>query len=78
MRRESEIGIIVNGSPKMISANWVTYDAIVQLAGLVPLDDYSITYRGGPARYREGILAKGQSVELLPHMVFNVMHTGNA
>ena len=70
--------IIVNGPPKTLTTTSVSYADIVILAGCPFRPYYSITYRRGATENREGILAYGQTVEVVAGMVFNLAYTGDA
>lgn len=70
--------IIVNGQPKEWDKNRISFDEVVKLAYPTPPPgqiDYTVTYTKGPPHHREGTLLKGQSVEVVNGMVFDVVPT---
>lgn len=69
--------MIVNGRGHSVAITGkLTYEMAVELAGLPPREDYTVTYRvrGGPS----GSLSPRAWVPLGPGMVVDVAHTGNA
>lgn len=72
-----QITIVVNGLQLKVTKPTLTYETIVEVAGLKGTP--SCTYSGEGQVYRlQGILAPGESVKLVEGMVFSVAHTNNA
>jgi multiubiquitin len=75
------IAITVQGKPHDLPGTaplYLPYARVVELAGYDPNRILSVTYRRGPLGKPEGILSKGESVEVVPGMVFNVADTSGA
>ena len=74
-----EITIIVNARKKQVPGPKITFDQVVALAfNPVPSGPnivITVTYRHGPHRNPEGILAQGESVWIKDEMVFHVKAT---
>lgn len=71
------IDIIVNGKTHQVKAG-LSYEELVELAGLPSGHIYSITYRGPITWSSSGILAPGQHIVVMEGTIFNVFHTGSA
>jgi len=71
--------IIVNGRPKHVTQEVLSFDEIVQLAfpGAVGNDTtvYTITFSKGHDPKKEGTLVAGETVSIKSGMVFNVTAT---
>jgi hypothetical protein len=79
---EKAIRILVNGQPKEV-ARWsstekgvVTYDTAIELAGLPPRPDYTITVKRGPDF--GATLVDGQHLIVEGGEIFSVATTGGA
>ncbi len=74
--------IIVNGQQKVIPSRNVTFHEVVKLAEESPSTDpntiYTVTYRKAVAPYHEGIMVKGETVEIKDGTVFNVTSTSKS
>lgn len=74
-----KFNIIVNGRPKEVSKNRLSFVEIVQLAFPDAVFNettaYTVTFKRGPANTPEGSLVEGASVNLKNGMVFNVTAT---
>jgi hypothetical protein len=71
--------VVVNGQPFNVAEKVLDYPAVLALAKYDPERVLSVTYRAKSGNWkREGILSPGQSVEVLPGMVFNVADTSRA
>jgi hypothetical protein len=76
--KPKEVTIIVNGRPKTVTKDEMTFDEIVTLAdGLPtgPMVEYTITFRRGHGNKPEGSLVAGDSVRVKDGMIFNVSAT---
>lgn len=77
-----ETSIIVNGQKKTLTGEEVSFDELVKIA-FPDLDEkkdiyFVVTYEGGVRKNPEGILGKGDLVEVKEGMVFNVTPTDNS
>ena len=75
-----QVTIIVNGEPKTIAKEELTFQEIVSLAydGNPPQGEnwvFTVTYRKGHGQKPEGSLVDGQTVKVKDGMVFNVTAT---
>lgn len=73
-----DITIIVNGRPKQVTKDELSFDEIVVLADGLPAGEnvvYTITYRKGQGHKPEGSLVKGETVKVKDGMIFNVSAT---
>lgn len=69
-----EFTIIVNGRPRKVAQDQLSFDEIVALAGLPsgPNIVFTVTYRKG---HNEGVLVPGDTVNIENGMIFNVTAT---
>lgn len=69
-----EFTIIVNGRPKKVTQDQLSFDEVVALAGLPtgPNIVFTVTYRKG---HNEGVLVAGETVNIENGMIFNVTAT---
>lgn len=78
-RGRNETTIVVNGRPKTVRGNQISYEAVVKLAYDDPPSGPSIlitvTYRNGLPPRPEGTLLPGQTVRIQDRMIFNVVIT---
>jgi hypothetical protein len=76
---QREFRIIINGTPKETPKRVLSFGELVHLAFANPPSGpnvlFTITYRKGPRRNREGSLLEGQSVFIRKGMIFNVVST---
>ena len=76
-----EIRIIVNGEPKTVQSEVVSYDEVVKLAYPTPPGPdtrFTVTFRNA-RKPKEGSLAPGGSVEVKKDgTIFNVKATGKS
>lgn len=75
-----QVTIIVNGEPKTIAKEELTFQEIVSLAydGNPPQGEtwvFTVTYRKGHGQKTEGSLVEGQAVKVKDGTVFNVTAT---
>lgn len=79
---KKEITIIVNTRPKTWSMGKISYEEVIVLAFDVYSEDqnvvYTIAYSRGHSSKPQGSLTKGQSVQVVDHMVFNVTKTNRS
>jgi hypothetical protein len=70
------VTIIVNGRPKEVAKEDISFAEIVALAGFTPSPTtiFTITYRKGEGN-KEGTLVEGESVKVKDGMIFNVTAT---
>ena len=77
--KQSTVEIIINGKPKKVSSNEMTFSELVELAfpnqSTNPNTAYTITYKRGCDCSPEGSLVKGESVCIKDGGVFNVTAT---
>lgn len=75
--------IIVNGKPRSVTAEKMTFDELVNLAynnnppsalGV----NFVVTYQRVRPSESEGSLVEGQSIEIEKGMIFDVYHTDNS
>jgi hypothetical protein len=78
---KKEFKIIVNGEPKSVDSEIVSYDEVVKLAYPTPPGQntrYTVTFRNAKEP-KEGSLAPGGSVEVKKDgTIFNVKTTGKS
>jgi hypothetical protein len=77
-RPTQEIGIIVNARSKVVSATYVTFEQIVELAfpgSHNPNSVFTMTYSNAASMPPKGSLAAGQSVKIKTGTIFNVTQT---
>ena len=73
------VTIIVNGRPKLVEKDEITFDEITALA--YPTKPYgentlfSVTYRKGHGNKPDGILVEGEKVKVKEGMIFDVTAT---
>lgn len=76
---EREYKIIVNARQREVTQHTLTFDEVARLAFAQPPFGantlYTITYRNGPAKNKEGTLVEGQTVKIKDGMIFNVTAT---
>ena len=77
--QDKQFHIIVNGRPKTVPSDELTFDEVVRLAFDPPPTGraimFAITYRDGGGRPPEGSLAPGVTVKVKDGTVFNVTAT---
>lgn len=77
-KKDKDIRIIVNGEPKTVEDEQVSYEEVVKLAyPTPPFPDtmFTVTYRNAK-KPKEGTLVEGQSVEVKKNgTIFNVKAT---
>jgi len=77
--REKPIALIVNGREKPWSGKEISFEQLIVLAfGPVannPNTVFTVTYKNGPEKNREGSITKGDKVAVKNKMVFNVTAT---
>ncbi len=73
------VEIIVNGRPKTVEKEELSFDEIIALAFDDPPSGpyifFTITYRRGSGSKPEGSLVKGEAVKVKDGMIFNVTAT---
>ena len=79
-RDKAEYKIIVDGQPKEVPSDLVSYDQVVELAypgqSKDPQYKFTVTYRNADQEPREGSLVAGQTVRVKREgTVFNVTRT---
>lgn len=75
---DNSVTIIVNGQPKEVAKERISFEELIVLAFGAPGGSntiYTITYRRGAPPSQEGILVAGQSVQVKKEMIFNVTPT---
>ena len=77
---DKEVTIIVNGEPKIVEKDEISFQEIVNLAydGNPPQGGnwvFTVTYRRGHGQKPEGSLIEGQTVKVKDGMIFNVTAT---
>ena len=79
MSQQKEISIVVNGRPKTVSKEELSFAEIVALADGLPTGPnivYTVTYRKGHGDKPEGSLVDGgPGVKVKDGMIFNVTAT---
>lgn len=74
--------IIVNGRQKEVSTKTLTFDQVVALAfNPVPSGpnvQFTVTYRKGPRKNREGSMTEGEIVRIKDGMIFDVTETNRS
>jgi hypothetical protein len=74
--------IIVNGRQKEVSTKTLTFDQVVALAfNPVPSGpnvQFTVTYRKGPRKNREGSMTEGETVRIKDGMIFDVTETNKS
>jgi hypothetical protein len=80
-KHTKEIRIIVNGEPKVVESDIVSYDQVVRLAYPTPPSPdtlFTVTFRNAKEP-KEGSLAPGGTVEVKKEgTIFNVKATGKS
>jgi hypothetical protein len=78
-REHGTVAIVVNGRPKELTEDEVSFEQVVHLAfsdaGDVSNSFFTVTYHHGPRGQVEGSLVAGQSVHVKNGMIFNVSRT---
>lgn len=73
---------IVNGRQKEVSTKTLTFDQVVALAfNPVPSGpnvQFTVTYRKGPRKNREGSMTEGETVRIKDGMIFDVTETNKS
>lgn len=71
------ITIMVNGRPKPVTKQELTFSEIVALSNQPtgPTVSYTVTYRRGQGNKPEGTLVEGESVKVKDGMIINVTAT---
>jgi hypothetical protein len=76
---EREYKIIVNARQKEVAQHVLSFDEVARFAFAQPPFGantlYTITYRNGPAKNKEGTLVEGQTVKIKDGMILNVTAT---
>jgi len=71
--------IIVNGQQKIVNADELAFDQIVDLAfdpsQRGPQIEFTVDYRKGDEKKPKGSLVQGQTVKIKDGMIFNVTRT---
>jgi len=74
--------IIVNGRRKEVPTKTLTFDQVVALAfNPVPSGpnvQFTVTYRKGPRKNREGSMTEGETVRIKDGMIFDVTETNKS
>lgn len=74
-----EVCIIVNARQKVVSARWLTFEELIELAFPNPPTGenicFTVTFRNGPRNRPEGSLVEGDRMRIKKGMVFNVSST---
>jgi hypothetical protein len=75
--------IVVNGRPKPWTEKHISFDQVVALAydGNPPTGpdwEFTVSYRKGEDKKKEGTLVQGESVPVKDGMVFNVVATNKS
>lgn len=74
-----QFDIVVNGRPKTVPADEITFDEVVQLAfdpvPTGPYIEFAVTYRNGGGRPPEGSLVQGEHAKVKDGTVFIVTAT---
>ncbi|HYW38280.1 MAG TPA: multiubiquitin domain-containing protein [Terriglobales bacterium] len=80
--RPRKFTIVVNGRKKEVFTKTLSFDQVVALAfNPVPVGpnvQFSVTYRKGPEKNREGTLTEGESVQVKDEMIFDVSETNKS
>jgi hypothetical protein len=77
-RNRHTYAIVVNGRPRTVASNEISFDEVVALADNLPSGEnvvYTITYRRGHGHKPEGTLTEGHTVKVKEGMIFNVRAT---
>jgi hypothetical protein len=74
---DKDFHIVVNGQPKTLEDDDVTYDGAIVLAwgSIEPNYRYTVTYRNAAAPKRDGIMRPGDTVEVKNGTIFDVHRT---
>lgn len=74
------VTIIVNGRPKEVEKDEITYADVVALAGVQtgPDTEVTVTYSKGEDKKPKGSLVAGESVKAKDGMIFNVTATNKS
>jgi hypothetical protein len=77
---KGQVTIIVNGRPKHVAQDRISFTELVQLAwgSVDPNTIYTVLYTNGPKDNRDGSMSPGDSVEIKSGMNFNVTPTGKS
>jgi hypothetical protein len=76
---DAPIAIVVNGREHVVSAGrLVTYEVLVELAGLAGHPSVVYHWRGAGDHARSGVLRPGAVLEIAQRMRIDVAHTGGA
>jgi len=71
--------IIVNGEQKVVTADELSFDQIVDLAFDAsqrgPMIEFTVDYRKGDDKKPKGSLVQGQAVKIKDGMIFDVTRT---
>jgi len=75
--KETPVTIIVNGRPKHVNEDSITFTEVVKLAfgEVKPNTLYTVTYSGGPKENPKGTMSQGDTVKIKSGMNFNVTAT---
>jgi hypothetical protein len=81
--QEKETTIIVNARPKVWTAKDISFEQVISLAydGNPPGGPdwvFTVTYRKGEDKKKEGTMVEGDSVHVKDGMVFNVTATNRS
>jgi hypothetical protein len=78
-RNGNELVVIVNGRPKKVETEVLTFEEVLHLAFDDPQSGpnviFTITYRNAKSPKHEGSLLDGQTVEIKDGTIFNVTRT---
>ena len=76
---EKQKTIIVNGEQKLVTADELSFDQIVDLAFDAsqrgPMIEFTVDYRKGEDKQPKGSLVQGQTVKIKDGMIFDVTRT---
>lgn len=77
--RERQVSLIVNGREKPWRDREISFDQVIILAfgniANTPNTAFTVTYKGGPERNKEGMMVQGDNVWVKNKMIFNVTAT---
>lgn len=82
-QQQKAVTVIVNGREKSWAGKDISFEQVVALAydGNPPTGpdwEFTVTYRKGEDKKREGTLVQGESVHVKEGMVFNVVSTNRS
>ena len=81
-RRPRSFTIVVNGRPKVVAEDKLSFDEIVALAfNPVPTGPdwvFTVTYRDAAGKKPDGTLIEGQTIEIKDGTIFNVTATNKS